>query len=879
MHIPFICSHLKKLVTVYCAFQVLLSPLPSHALEKATVQLKWLHHFQFAGYYAALEKGFYREAGLDVTLVEGGPMVEVEKSVVEGKADFGVGTSALLLHRAHGADLVVLGQIFQHSPAIFLVPRSTGIRSIADMAGRRFMYSNQHGDMLALLKKNGIEEKDITQIPHQGDPRDLIDGKADVMIAYSFNEPFIFEQVGEPYLTFSPMTYGIDFYGDNFFTTRKLTEDRPKFVAAFREATLRGWRYALSNKAEIADLILARYSKAKSRDWLLFEANQMETLIQPGLVEMGYQSPSRWQQIADEFTALGMLPAGFDPKAIIYEPRQRQDYRLLIISILVSGVIIAVLTGLVLVFRNLNRRLTDEVNDRRQSEAALATSERKYASIFNLMPDIVGITRLDDGTFQEVNRGFEKCSGWKREEVVGRTSLDFGLWSSEARARAVEIVKEKGHLENYEFIFTKRDGEKRHAVMFLSPIELEGTNFLFFMVRDVTDYIRAEDERLALERQLLHAQKLESLGVLAGGIAHDFNNILTAIMGNAELALLRLNPESPALDNLRRIETSAVRATDLARQMLAYSGKGKFVVEPIDLNRLVEEMGHMLEVSISKKAILRYNLEQPLPSVEADATQLRQIVMNLVINASEAIGNKSGVIAITTGCMYCDRSYINSVWLKENIAEGLYVYLEVADTGCGMNKETQVRIFDPFFTTKFTGRGLGMAAVLGIVRGHKGAIKVYSEKGKGSSFKILLPAGNKPAELFNCDSLTDNWKGSGTVLLVDDEETIRAIGREMLQELGFDVITAGDGREALEIYTSRNDISFVILDLTMPHLDGEQTFRELGKLSNDVKVVISSGYSEYEVSQKFAGKRLAGFIQKPYKLSVLREVTKKLNGV
>jgi len=879
MLIPHINRNLKMLVKAYCAYLLLLCPLPAYALEKATVQLKWLHHFQFAGYYAALEKGFYREAGLDVSIVEGGPSVEVEEAVIKGKADFGIGTSALLLHRAHGDDLVVLGQIYQHSPAIFLTPRNTGIRSIADMAGRRFMYSNQHGDMLALLMKNGISKENIKEIPHRGDPEDLINGKADVMIAYSFNEPFIFEQIGEPYLIFSPMTYGIDFYGDNFFTTRKLTEERPAFVKAFREATLRGWRYAMANKEETADLILARYSKGKNREWLLFEANQMETLIQPGLIEMGYQSPSRWQHIAEVFSRLGMLPPGFDPKPIIYEPKQHQDYRLLISSLFVAGAIIAILTCLILVFRNLNRRLTAEVNERRQSETALATSERKYASIFDLIPDMIGITRLDDGTFIEVNRGFEACSGWTREEVIGRSTLDLRLWDNETRKRAIEIVKGKGYLDNFEFIFSKKSGENRNALMFLIPIELDGVNSLFFMARDVTLHKMAEQERLALERQLLHAQKLESLGVLAGGIAHDFNNILTAIVGNTELALLRLPPESPVLDNLHRIEKAAVRATDLARQMLAYSGKGKFVVETIDINRLVEEMGHMLEVSISKKAILHYNLAKSLPHLEADATQLRQIVMNLVINASEAIGDRSGIITVTTGDMVCDPSNLSNISPDENIDEGHYVYLEVNDNGCGMDKDTQARIFDPFFTTKFTGRGLGMAAVLGIVRGHKGSINVYSEEGKGSRFRVLLPASNKSAAILSSNNQSDNWKGNGTVLLVDDEESIRAICSEMLEELGFKVITASDGREAIKIYKSCNDISLVLLDLTMPHLDGEQTYRELRKLSFDAKVVISSGYSEYEVSNKLAGKGIAGFIQKPYKLSALREVTKNLIGV
>lgn len=221
--------------------------------------------------------------------------------------------------------------------------------------------------------------------------------------------------------------------------------------------------------------------------------------------------------------------------------------------------------------------------------------------------------------------------------------------------------------------------------------------------------------------------------------------------------------------------------------------------------------------------------------------------------------------------MDCDRSYLKDVWLDENFTGGLYVYIEIADSGCGMDRETLTKLFDPFFTTKFTGRGLGMAAVLGIVRSHKGAVKIYSEPDRGSTFKILLSASGKPSEIFNNEYRNDHWKGSGTVLLVDDEETVRAIGAEMLKELGFGFVTANDGCEAIEAYKAETDFRFVILDLTMPHMDGEQCYRELRKLNPDVKVILSSGFSESEVTQKFAGKGLAGFIQKPYKLSVLQE--------
>ena len=492
-------------------------------------------------------------------------------------------------------------------------------------------------------------------------------------------------------------------------------------------------------------------------------------------------------------------------------------------------------------------------------------------------PMAIRVYDAETGACMMVNQAAADMAGGSIAQMQQQNFRTLASWQTAGIIATAEEVITDGRSRMVEAELSTSFNKQISVACFFSRFLVNDKPYLLVMGRDVTEEKKLEDEKKQMEKQLLHVQKLESLGVLAGGIAHDFNNILTAIVGNADLAVLRLEPASPVLGNLRRIQASAVRATDLAKQMLAYSGKGKFVVEPIDLNRLVEEMVHMLEVSISKKAMLRLDLAESLPSVNADATQIRQITMNLVINASEAIGDKSGVIAITTGYIDCDHDYLKDASVCDNIAGGPYVYLEVADTGCGMDKETASRIFDPFFTTKFTGRGLGMAAVQGIVRGHKGAIKVDSEPGKGSSFKVLLPAGMKPAEMAGTEEQTEAWRGSGTILLVDDEESIRGLGREMLQILGLEVFTAGDGREAVEIFRTRNDIKTIILDLTMPHLDGEQAFRELRSLDPDVRVIISSGYSEYEVSQKFAGEGLSGFLHKPFTMDGLCQVLKTVH--
>jgi len=377
-----------------------------------------------------------------------------------------------------------------------------------------------------------------------------------------------------------------------------------------------------------------------------------------------------------------------------------------------------------------------------------------------------------------------------------------------------------------------------------------------------------------LQRKIEHTQRLESLGVLAGGIAHDFNNILTAILGNAAMA------ERKALTNpmdtrryLANIVGSSEKAAELCKQMLAYSGKGKFVVRAINLSAMVEEITKLLEISINKGVVLKYHLAEQLPAVEADAAQMQQVIMNLVINASDAIADESGVISIATGMMQADQTYLADTSLDDQLPAGRYVYLEVSDTGCGMDAQTQAKLFEPFFTTKFTGHGLGMSAVLGIVRGHRGAIKVYSEAGKGTTFKVLLPASDVEVDLVDHNKESDqSWRGSGTVLIVDDEETIRETAAMMLEDMGFATLMATDGMDGVRVYREhQSEIVAVLMDMTMPKMDGKTCFTELRRINPDVKVILSSGYNEQEATSRFAGQGLAGFIQKPYLPDALQQ--------
>jgi signal transduction histidine kinase/CheY-like chemotaxis protein len=400
-------------------------------------------------------------------------------------------------------------------------------------------------------------------------------------------------------------------------------------------------------------------------------------------------------------------------------------------------------------------------------------------------------------------------------------------------------------------------------------------------ITGVIEYIRDITEQKSLENQLRHAQKLESLGVLAGGIAHDFNNLLVGMQGYAGLALMKLSTDSPARSYVEKIEAGARRAAELTNQMLAYSGKGAFVKQPLDVSKLVEDVGRLVAASISKKAVMRYHCTKGLPLVVGDPTQLHQVVMNLIINASDSLGDQQGSITLNTGVVRVDQEYLANTYINDALPDGEYISLEVSDTGCGMSRETLTRIFDPFFSTKFAGRGLGLAAVLGIVRGHKGAIKVYSEVGHGTTFKILLPARNVSADVAEPQpqkrKSLDGYKGNGLILVADDEETVRNVTKEVLTTFGFSVVLAENGRQAVEMFKEhQSSLSAVLLDLTMPIMSGLEVFNEIQKISPDVPVMLSSGYTEQDVSERFTGARPAGFIQKPY---VHTELMSKLRGI
>jgi len=513
--------------------------------------------------------------------------------------------------------------------------------------------------------------------------------------------------------------------------------------------------------------------------------------------------------------------------------------------------------------------LSRELGERRRIEHALRDSEEMARAILNAASESIFL--LDrEGVVLDINEAAVQRLG-VADTFVGKNLLDFFPPElAAARKAKVEAVLHTGKPVRFE---DERDGFVFQVTACPVCDESGDVTRVAIYAKDVTEQKRAQAVRSRLEAQVLHAQKMESLGVLAGGVAHDFNNLLMGILGNVDLALADLSTDQSVRESLQEIQTAANRAADLCRQMLAYSGKGRFVIQSLDLSQLVGEMTQLLGVSISKNVSLEYDCDANLPPVEGDATQIRQVIMNLITNASDAIGEGTGVIRVGTGVKMCEQEYLRTITLGEDLPVGEYAYIEVSDNGCGMDNKTCKRIFEPFFSTKFTGRGLGLAAVLGIVRGHQGALHVNSELDRGTVFQVLFPVSEQTDEVFQAGQKTPlPPSGCGTILVVDDEDAVRALAAHMLEKLGYEVLTAADGHQGIRIFKERHsDIDAVVLDLTMPHFNGEETFYAMREIDPQVRVVLSSRYNEAEILAELVPAGRVNFIQKPFQLTLLGE--------
>ena len=507
----------------------------------------------------------------------------------------------------------------------------------------------------------------------------------------------------------------------------------------------------------------------------------------------------------------------------------------------------------------------------------LVQSENRYRDIVENQTDFVD-RFLPGGILTYVNGALAKFAGMDPEELLGRSFYPFMHEEErEESIRLIESISMENRVVETEGRTTLPNGKVRWNRWTNTGI-FDDDGFLIeyqAVGQDITERKRAEEEKMVLEQQLQHTQKLESLGVLSGGIAHDFNNILAIIMGYCSLT--RMDYER-AENNITEIEKAAERAAALCRQMLAYAGKAQLAKTQVNMRMLVDEMVTMLKATLPQNSVIKPELSTDIPTIEADASQLRQIVMNLIINASEAIGNEQGEIQVSLAKTTVIAGQSDKDYNSNTIPPGDYICLEVSDKGSGMNDEIKRRIFEPFFTTKFTGRGLGMSAVLGIINSHCGALQLFSQLGHGSTFKVFLPArisASANDENMNPSTSSDLWLGSGTILLVEDEDQIRLITKALLENFGFAVLEAVNGKEALELYQKNAaEITLVLTDMGMPVMDGYELIHELKKLKPELPIILSSGYGDAEVTSRIGSDNIAGLISKPSNPNQLRDVLK-----
>ncbi len=509
------------------------------------------------------------------------------------------------------------------------------------------------------------------------------------------------------------------------------------------------------------------------------------------------------------------------------------------------------------------------ITAQKQDKERLREQWQLFDTVLSNTPDLL-YTYDTHGRFTYANRSLVAVSHRPLEGTIGKTVFEVG-WPREIAEkvyRDIQRVVQTGEPVRDQTAFRLVGGEVRDYEYIYVPVHADdGTvSAVAGSTRDVTDRRRAEEQQRLQEARMRESARLESLGIMAGGIAHDFNNLLVGVLGNASLLEECLQPHDRQM--AKEIVLAAERAAELTRQMLAYSGKGQFSVEIFDLNELIRENLTLLRASLSRSVTVDLELGAAPCFVEADRTQIHQIVLNLLINASEAIGDRPGRVSIHVEQVE-RRTATVSPWLHTPVPPGRYARLEVRDTGCGMSPETLARIFDPFFTTKFTGRGLGLAATLGIVKGHKGEIEVESAPGAGTLFRVFLPASGPPVGRRTRRTPATATVSNRTILVVDDEDVVRRMAMAALESRGFRVLLAANGTEALEKLRERRDIALVVLDLTMPVMTGEEALPLIQASHPELPVVLSSGFGEAEIARRFGSAALAGVLQKPYTINAL----------
>ncbi|NDY73881.1 ABC transporter substrate-binding protein [Desulfobacter hydrogenophilus] len=719
----------------------------ANASNKISLQLAWKHQFQFAGYYAAVQKGYYHRVGLDVSIVEGGVGKFAKEEVLSGRAQYGVAGAELLLHRKDGDPFVVLAPIFQHSPSVLLVRKNSGIINIQGLIDKKVMLlpGYKDADILAAFLNEGISPDKYQRIDQSYNIEDLITKQIDAVSAYVTNEPWQMRQKGVIPLIISPMVYGVDFYSDCLFTSEKEIKHHPKRVQNFLQASLLGWEYAMDHPQEIIDLLVRRYKVNKTKAHLQYEAREMRKIMMPDLVEIGHMNPGRWQHIKQTYGKLGLIDANFSLDGFLYSPQQKPDYKQVKQIFFGALGVIALFTigsGILFLF---NRKLAAEVKERKQAQKELARQKEKAEQYLHVA--MVMFVSLDvDGKVNMVNEKACAILECNKEDIIGQDWFD--MFVPESVQHNVQIMFNNminGNISGPEYfeneVITQK-GEIKYIAWHNTTVKDVHGNIVGVLCSgdDLS-------EKRELQDQLIQSQKMESIGSLAGGIAHEFNNILTIIIINNEMNMRELPELSPARRRAKRIEVAGIRGKDVVKQLLTFSRQDSPTQQLTDMKLIVQGTMELIRSSTPANIQIQLAIAEKIYPIFGNATQINQVIINLCSNAIDAMTDKGGVLTVELLNEIVEDSVVRP---QLSLKPGKYAKLIVNDNGVGMDEKTRERVFEPYYTTKPMGKGtgIGLAVVHGIIKRHKGFIDVHSQLDQGTTFTLFFPAyeGTQPVQ-------------------------------------------------------------------------------------------------------------------------------------
>jgi len=722
-------------------------------LYEVSLQLQWLHQFQFAGYYAALEQGYYREAGLDIEIRQGGPGIKHFDEVIEGRANYGVGSTGLLLSYLRGKPVVALAVIFQHSPDVLLAKKSSGINNPSDLIGKKVMMLEGEGNAIfrTMFSHEGIGLDQIDILPSSFNIDDLVNDKVDAFNSYTTNEPFYMQQKGIETVEINPITYGVDYYGDCLFTSQSELDENPEHVKAFRSASLKGWEYALSNKDEVIDLIIEKYSTGKSREHLRFEADAIEKIVMPKMIELGHMNPGRWKYMARTYEKLKLIEPGYLLDDFIYDPDSVRYPAWIRAAAIAIGTIFTVVSLASLILVQFNKKLRKTVA-RKTKE--LSEARNYISNIVDSMPSILVSVDVDS-VVTEWNREAERSTGVPALEAIGQ-KLDVVL------PRMIPEVDAVGEAIRSCEICTRAkqrhviDGQIRYEDVTIYPLAGEIDKEVGGAVIRVDDVT----ERVKMESLMVQTEKMVSVGGLAAGMAHEINNPLSVITQGIQNILRRLDP-----DNEKNIEYAAQysidlielnkflqdrkiiaflnggciaveRAAAIVRNMLMFSRKSDQTPNLIDLIKLVEHTIELGSVDYDMKKRFDFKFvdiireyDDDLPMIKCCSSEIEQVLLNLFKNSLQAMEE---II----------REDFKPEFRVRIARDDMYVRIELEDNGPGIAEDVKKRIFEPFYTTKPVGQGTGLGLSVSymiVTQNHSGTFEVESKLGEGACFIIRLP--------------------------------------------------------------------------------------------------------------------------------------------